>query len=134
LQGIKTFEQVVIPENAEVKQLPPITFSFFDPGQKGYHSVTQSGDPDRRARQHSGPGAANRFGDRGPEPKRAETGDRHRSHQNAAGMFAQIRPPLIRQTWFVAMQGAPPSGVADRGGLAKANRASRQQPATPPPP
>src|SRR5204863_5356139 len=41
LQGSKTFEQVVVPQNAEIKQLPPVTFSFFDPQQAAYRTLTQ---------------------------------------------------------------------------------------------
>ncbi len=45
LEGMKTFEQAVIPETIEVKELPPITFSFFDPGQNGYRTVTRPATP-----------------------------------------------------------------------------------------
>lgn len=41
LQGTKYFELVVVPQTAELKQLPPFTFSFFDPEQKTYRTLTQ---------------------------------------------------------------------------------------------
>ncbi|MCX6894895.1 MAG: BatD family protein, partial [Verrucomicrobia bacterium] len=41
LQGVKHFELVVVPQSAEVKQLPPLTFTFFDPEQKTYRTLTQ---------------------------------------------------------------------------------------------
>jgi hypothetical protein len=41
LQGTKHFELVAVPQNADVKQLPPLTFSFFDPEQKTYRTLTQ---------------------------------------------------------------------------------------------
>ena len=41
LEGIKTFEQVIIPQNAEVKALPPLAFSFFDPEQRTFRTLTQ---------------------------------------------------------------------------------------------
>ena len=41
LQGVKHFELVVVPQTAEVKQLPPLTFTFFDPEQKTYRTLTQ---------------------------------------------------------------------------------------------
>src|SRR6185369_1452805 len=34
LSGVKSFEQVIIPQNHELKMLPPFRFSFFDPNQK----------------------------------------------------------------------------------------------------
>src|SRR6185437_7461528 len=45
LEGVKSFEQAVIPENAEVKELPPITFSFFDPDRKSYRTVSHPATP-----------------------------------------------------------------------------------------
>src|SRR5215471_5232249 len=30
LQGTKSFEQVVVPQTPEIKELPPVSFSFFD--------------------------------------------------------------------------------------------------------
>lgn len=41
LQGTKYFELIVVPQNAEVKQLPPLAFTFFDPEQKTYRTLTQ---------------------------------------------------------------------------------------------
>ena len=41
LQGTKYFELIVVPQNAEVKQLPPLAFTFFDPDQKTYRTLTQ---------------------------------------------------------------------------------------------
>ncbi|HXI50633.1 MAG TPA: BatD family protein [Candidatus Saccharimonadales bacterium] len=40
LQGSKTFEQVLIPQNHEIKALPPFQFSFFDPNARGYRTLT----------------------------------------------------------------------------------------------
>jgi hypothetical protein len=44
-EGTKVFEQVVVPQNAEVRQLPPFSFSYFDPEQKAYRTVSQPGIP-----------------------------------------------------------------------------------------
>lgn len=38
--GTKTFEQVVIPERAGLKVLPPLVFSFFDPEQRAFRTLT----------------------------------------------------------------------------------------------
>ncbi len=40
LAGTVAFEQVVTPQNHEVRQLPPLEFSFFDPEQKQYRTLT----------------------------------------------------------------------------------------------
>jgi hypothetical protein len=44
-EGTKTFEQVVVPQNSEVKELPEFTFSFFDPEQKQYRTLNHPAIP-----------------------------------------------------------------------------------------
>lgn len=39
--GEKTFEQVVIPRSADVKQIPQLIFSWFDPEKRSYESITR---------------------------------------------------------------------------------------------
>jgi hypothetical protein len=41
LQAVKTIEQVIVPENADVKALPALAFSFFDPEARAYRTLTQ---------------------------------------------------------------------------------------------
>jgi hypothetical protein len=41
LEGAKTFEQIVTPQNPEVRSLPAFAFSYFDPEQKAYQTVSQ---------------------------------------------------------------------------------------------
>jgi hypothetical protein len=107
LEGTKTFEQAVIPENAEVKELPPITFSYFDPGQKGYRTVTHPATP-----------IIVRAGNAVPaQPTVVATTTQDRNEPNPAtdivhiktriGVLAQIRPALIQQSWFISLQGVP---------------------------
>ena len=38
--GTKTFEQVVVPERAGIKVLPPLAFSFFDPDRRVFRTLT----------------------------------------------------------------------------------------------
>jgi hypothetical protein len=45
LSGTKTFEQVVIPQNHEIKALPPVRFSYFDVGQRSYRTLTHAPIP-----------------------------------------------------------------------------------------
>jgi len=40
LAGSKTFEQVLVPQNHEIKALPPVQFTFFDPAAKSYRTLT----------------------------------------------------------------------------------------------
>ena len=106
LQGTKTFEQIVTPENADIKALPPISFSFFDPDVKGFRTLTQPAVPllvkpggavaaptvvASQSRQENSPPPAQ---DIVPNKQRL-------------GTVAQIEFPLAQQAWFLALQGIP---------------------------
>jgi hypothetical protein len=45
LQGTKTFEQIVSPQNSDVRELPEFSFSFFNPDDGNYHTLTQPALP-----------------------------------------------------------------------------------------
>jgi len=44
-QGTKTFEQIISPQNSDVHELPALTFSFFNPDDGQYHTLTQPAVP-----------------------------------------------------------------------------------------
>ena len=44
-QGTKTFEQIISPLSAEVKELPGVSFSYFNPDQGKYVTLTQPAVP-----------------------------------------------------------------------------------------
>ena len=44
-QGTKTFEQIISPQNSDVHELPALTFSFFNPDDGRYHTLTQPAVP-----------------------------------------------------------------------------------------
>src|SRR6185437_9881144 len=107
LEGVKSFEQAVIPENAEVKELPPITFSFFDPDRKSYRTVSHPATP-----------VIIRPGNAAPaQPTVLATTPLDRDEPKPAtdivhikpriGALAQIRPALIQQSWFISLQTVP---------------------------
>ena len=41
IEGAKTFEEIVTPQNSDVRALPEISFSYFNPGDGQYHTLTQ---------------------------------------------------------------------------------------------
>src|SRR5207245_7402500 len=107
LDGTKTFEQAIIPENADTKELPPVSFSFFDPEQKSYHTVTHPATPIIVRPGPATPAQPTIVVTPTPsanEPKPAADIVHIKSR---LGTLAQIRAPLIQQTWFVALQGLP---------------------------
>jgi hypothetical protein len=46
-EGKKIFQQIIMPLNDNIKEIPPVTFSFFDPGQGEYRTVTAGQIPIR---------------------------------------------------------------------------------------
>jgi hypothetical protein len=106
LQGSKTFEQVVVPQNQEIKALPPVLFSFFDPEQKAYRTLTHPAVPLIVRPGGSAPAptvAANtRAAPDNPPPAQDIVHIKPR-----LGTVAQIGPPLVQQPWFLALQAIP---------------------------
>jgi hypothetical protein len=43
--GIKTFEQAIVARNGAITSIPPLSFSYFDPGQKRYITKTSEAVP-----------------------------------------------------------------------------------------
>jgi hypothetical protein len=104
LEGSKTFEEIVTPQNTDVRALPPIAFSFFDPEQKKYRTLTQPAMPlvVRAANPGTMPALAANTHSENSKP----TADVVPIKQHL-GVVAEIKPPLIQQPWFLALQGVP---------------------------
>jgi hypothetical protein len=106
LQGTKTFEQVVVPQTTDIKALPPVSFSFFDPDQKSYRTLTQPGVP-----------LVVRPGGSTPAPTvvtaTRSTADNPPPAQDIVhikprfGTVAQIGLPLLQRSWFLGLQAIP---------------------------
>jgi BatD DUF11 like domain len=103
--GTKVFKLTAVPEGTDVRELPPFSFSFFDPDAKSYRTLTRPAVP-----LLVRPSAASL-----PPPvlAGATASDNPPAPQDIAplkprlGMVAQIRPPLATQPWFIAAQGVP---------------------------
>jgi hypothetical protein len=106
IEGTKTFEQIVTPQNSDIKALPPVSFSFFDPEQKAYRTLTQPATPltVRAAAPGVIPAVAN-IAQPGKESS-SPTADIVAIKQRV-GTLAEIRPPLVQQPWFLALQSVP---------------------------
>ena len=105
LQGTKTFEQVVAPQSADIKALPPLAFSFFDPEAKSYRTLTQPAVP--LTVRPAGPSANPTVigGQKQQEP--APTNQDIVPNKQRLGTLAQIGPPLAERPWFLALQAVP---------------------------
>ncbi|MBI3876176.1 MAG: protein BatD, partial [Verrucomicrobia bacterium] len=108
VMGIKNFEQVVLPQNAEVKELPSVAFSFFDPEAKTYRTVRQPGIPITVRPGGAGPQQptvvlAGQPNAQNPPPPATDIV--HIKPQ--LGAVAPLRAPLVMQPWFLALQAVP---------------------------
>ena len=107
LEGTKTFEQVVVPQNTEIKELPALEFSYFDPERGAYQTLRQPPTPIIVRPGGTTPlpsislNTAN-----ATEPSPAKSQDI--VHIKAKlGRDTDATGPLIRQPWFLALQSVP---------------------------
>jgi hypothetical protein len=108
LSGMKTFEQAVIPESPQVKEIPPITFSFFDPAQRRYRTVSHPAMPltVKAAAIAVAQPVLVAATDRGEAPPPPATDIVH--IKSRPGAFGQIAPPWVERPGFLALQFVPP--------------------------
>ena len=107
LEGTKFFEQVVIPQNPEIKSLPPFRFSFFNPDQRKYVTMVGPTIPlVVRPGANSGaplPSLTNATDRTAPSPTEDDL-----IHIRPRMELAAAVPLLLLRPWFLALQAAPP--------------------------
>lgn len=105
LSGAKTFEQVIVPENHEIRALPPFQFSFFDPNAKSYRTLSGPAIPLTIRPSISAaapPLLTNTASQATPPPADDIIHIRARFEP-----LAMVRPPLVQQPWFLGLQVVP---------------------------
>lgn len=104
-QGTKTFEQIISPLNSDVHELPPLAFSFFNPDDGQYHTLTHAAVP---LVVHAA-GAS-------PMPTMAATQNTAPENQSPPdilpikdnlGTLEKAGPPLVVRPAFLAVQSLP---------------------------
>jgi hypothetical protein len=105
LAGTVAFEQVITPQNHEVRMLPPLEFSFFDPEQKQYRTLTGPAIPlaVRNATVVANPPPVPTNAAANAEAPPADD-ILHIRPQFAAGSGAAL---LVRKPWFLGLQVVP---------------------------
>ena len=106
LQGTKTFEQIVTPQNPGIKALPPVSLSFFDPDEKTYRTLTQPAVPLVVRPGGATPVPTVASAARGSQESPPPTLDIVPNKQRL-GTLAQIGPLMPERPWFLALQGVP---------------------------
>ncbi len=106
LQGTKTFEEIVAPQNSDVHELPSFSFSYFDPDTGSYRTLTE-------------PSVALAVRSAGATPVPTVTAAQTANPQSPArpedilpikddlGALAQAGPPLITRPAFLILQTLP---------------------------
>jgi hypothetical protein len=105
--GTKTFEQVVVPERAGINALPPFTFSFFDPAQKTFRTLTGPLIP-------LNVGAASGVASALPNLPGASNAAPAQPASDLAHIKPYLgtvapQPLLLAQPWFLGLQLVPPA-------------------------
>lgn len=104
LQGSKTFEQVITPQDAGITELPAFRFSFFDPDARRYRTLTHPATAlvVRPGGTVALPATAAERGDSAPTAAQDIVPIKQR-----LGALATVSRPLLVQPWFVAAQAMP---------------------------
>ncbi len=108
IEGTKVFELVVSPQNAGVRELPPFSFSFFDPDQKAYRTLTHPAIPLNVRPSAATPqptvfSAAPVTGEPPPETREIV------HIKPSLGSLKTASAPLIAKPWFWAVQLTAPA-------------------------
>jgi len=107
VQGTKLFEQVVVPQNADIRELPALEFSFFDPEQKAYRTLRQPAVPLQVQPGGATPAPVVAPGRPGPAESPSPPAQDIVGLKPHLGPVATARPPLVLRTSFLGAQAAP---------------------------
>ena len=107
LQGTKTFEQILSPENSDVKEIPPVSFAYFDPDAKQFRTLTHPATKltVRQGGIVTAPVIATKNGNTTsdtPPPQQDIVPIKQR-----LGSLTNTSSPLVTQPLFIAIQTTP---------------------------
>ena len=112
LQGTKSFEQVIIPQSAAVREIPALALAYFDPAQKAYVRLAHPALPIqvRPAAAAAAVPTVARTETAGPEEP-AERTDIVHIKMETGPLVASVQPLLLRP-WFLVLQALPLAAYA----------------------
>src|SRR5208282_2587855 len=103
--GTKTFEQIISPQNADVHELPALSFSFFNPDDGQYHTLTQPAVP-LVVKSAGATPALTLATARSAAPENQAQPD-ILPLKEKLGTLLTINPPLVTQPAFLGAQSLP---------------------------
>jgi tetratricopeptide (TPR) repeat protein len=107
IEGSKYFEQVITPQNADVKEVPPFVFSFFDPARNSFRTLTHPAIPLTVHATAATP-QPTVISTGTPPPDAQEEGEEIVHIKPMWGRVQAVGPPLIQQPGFLAWQALAP--------------------------
>ena len=102
IEGTKTFQQVVVPAGLDVREVPALAFSFFDPARRTYRTLTRPAVPIVVRPSSGGTVLANANASSPAPPPTDIAGLKIR-----LGALSAIAPPLVQNRWFLGLQLVP---------------------------
>ncbi len=105
LQGAKTFEEIVAPQNTDVHELPPFSFSYFDPDAGSYRLLTEPSVA--LAVRSAGTPAVPTIAARTATAENPTPPADILPIKDELGALAPAGPPLVTRPAFLAVQALP---------------------------
>ncbi|HSH94212.1 MAG TPA: hypothetical protein VK968_08710, partial [Roseimicrobium sp.] len=106
MEGRKSFEIVVVPQNAEVKELPEFAFSYFDPDQKSFRTEKHAATPLKIRASGQTQAQPTVIAATNAAPIQPIASDIVHI-KPVLGSLQSPAPPLLASRWFIALQGLP---------------------------
>lgn len=106
LQGTRTFEQIVAPQSTDIHELPPFSFSYFDPDAGNYRTLSEP--PVALTIRSAGTTPAPTIA--GVQPANPQSPARREDIlpiKDDLGALAQAGPPLVARPAFLVLQTLP---------------------------
>ncbi|MGA2176226.1 MAG: BatD family protein [Verrucomicrobiota bacterium] len=107
IDGSKYFEQVISPLNAEIKEIPPFTFSFFDPAAGAFRTLSHPGIA-LTVRPTAATPQPTVIASGAPQPDAAAQNQEIVHIKPEPGAARAPGPPLLFQPLFLTLQAVAP--------------------------
>ncbi len=105
----KTFELVAIPQNQEIKALPPVSFSFFDPDTRTMRTLASQPIP---LQVRAGSSVSMALPTLTGLSNRTDTAEKVPEISSLKVHLGTLNPaeaPLFQRVWFLLLQAVPPA-------------------------
>lgn len=105
--GTKVFEQVIIPESADVRAIPSVSFSFFDPAQRQYRTLNTPAIPITVRPSAAGTASIPLISTAPSSPAAPPPGSEIVHIKSRSGVLATTTAPFLARPTFLWLQTIP---------------------------